>query len=384
MKIDFCDLCNESVPQQDLDEGRAVLRHGRVICAACEAAMSAGAAPPPRPLAPAPAAGAPVAQVAAPRPAVPARASGRLGLAVATLALLLAIGSAAHSFLGRLADRELSRETARASGAEADERSRRLERRVADLERDREAGVASLTADLAGISERLEESERASEGSRGELGEGLARLEGRLEGLEALRDTTERQGDELSTLTQTTAGLRQDLAALEQHMDAGGARSPSPASAPETGTAGTSRPAAESGTAVPSWEAWVADLTSPNSGTRWQAVQALGESGDPAVVPHLTPRLADADIFVRMAAARKLGDLAVPDAIPALIDALEDEEASVREAALVSLRSLSDQNIAFDPLAKDADRAKRVKAWRDWWEEAAKTLLGQEKTKPRG
>ena len=26
MKIHFCDLCNESVPQTDLDEGRAFLR----------------------------------------------------------------------------------------------------------------------------------------------------------------------------------------------------------------------------------------------------------------------------------------------------------------------------------------------------------------------
>ena len=36
MKIHFCDLCNESVPQTDLDEERAFIRKGRVICATCD------------------------------------------------------------------------------------------------------------------------------------------------------------------------------------------------------------------------------------------------------------------------------------------------------------------------------------------------------------
>src|SRR5262245_5414832 len=40
MKIHFCDLCNESVPQGDLDQGRAFIRKGRVVCAACDRAMS--------------------------------------------------------------------------------------------------------------------------------------------------------------------------------------------------------------------------------------------------------------------------------------------------------------------------------------------------------
>ena len=76
-------------------------------------------------------------------------------------------------------------------------------------------------------------------------------------------------------------------------------------------------------------------------------------------------------------------DLRGRTAIPGLIDTLEDEEASVREAALVSLRALSGQNIPFDPLARDGDRSKRVKAWRDWWEEASKELLAQPKSKSK-
>jgi hypothetical protein len=40
MDIHFCDLCNESVPQSDLDLGRAFVRRGRVVCASCERAMT--------------------------------------------------------------------------------------------------------------------------------------------------------------------------------------------------------------------------------------------------------------------------------------------------------------------------------------------------------
>jgi len=40
MKIHFCDLCNESVPQADLDGGRAFQRKGRIVCAHCDAVMS--------------------------------------------------------------------------------------------------------------------------------------------------------------------------------------------------------------------------------------------------------------------------------------------------------------------------------------------------------
>ena len=36
MKIHFCDLCNESVPQADLDQGRAFIRKDRVISKADE------------------------------------------------------------------------------------------------------------------------------------------------------------------------------------------------------------------------------------------------------------------------------------------------------------------------------------------------------------
>jgi HEAT repeat protein len=133
------------------------------------------------------------------------------------------------------------------------------------------------------------------------------------------------------------------------------------------------------------WKKWVPDLASSVPGTRWQAVQALGETHDLGALPHLVPLLGDADIFVRMATCRSLSNLGGLEAVPALIDALEDEEAAVRDAAFVALKGLTDaytkESLPFDPLARDGDRSKRVKAWRAWWEEASKELQG--KGKPR-
>jgi HEAT repeat protein len=68
-----------------------------------------------------------------------------------------------------------------------------------------------------------------------------------------------------------------------------------------------------------------------------------------------------------MATARVLGDLKSTSAVPALIDALEDSEAAVREAALGALRALTGKDLRFDPMASEAERSKKVKAWREWW-----------------
>mgnify|MGYP000380192452 CR=1 FL=1 len=40
MELYFCNVCNESIPQTDIDSGRAVARGKGVVCRACESAMS--------------------------------------------------------------------------------------------------------------------------------------------------------------------------------------------------------------------------------------------------------------------------------------------------------------------------------------------------------
>ena len=45
MDVIFCDICNESVPLDDLREGRAQRVKQRVVCAACQSAMGGETAP---------------------------------------------------------------------------------------------------------------------------------------------------------------------------------------------------------------------------------------------------------------------------------------------------------------------------------------------------
>jgi HEAT repeat protein len=122
--------------------------------------------------------------------------------------------------------------------------------------------------------------------------------------------------------------------------------------------------------AAPSWASELAGLQNVNAGKRWNAVQALGDSGDPAVVPHLIPVITDSDTFVRMAVCRVFGDLGSPVAVDALITTLQDEEGAVREAAMVSLHAITGRNFHFDPEASTAEREKKVKAWSKWWAKA--------------
>jgi hypothetical protein len=157
--------------------------------------------------------------------------------------------------------------------------------------------------------------------------------------------------------------LQERLAKVEEEAQ----RAPAPTAVPSAPTASR-------------WGALVADLQSPKAATRWEAVDQIGQSADPEAVPYLLPMLKDTDVFVRMATARVLGDLKALTSVPALIDSLEDTEPAVREAALGSLRALTGKDLRFDPMGSEADRAKKVKAWRDWWkktEEEGGTVKSQ-------
>jgi hypothetical protein len=123
------------------------------------------------------------------------------------------------------------------------------------------------------------------------------------------------------------------------------------------------------------WTTYLPDLQHANGGLRLEAVYALGETGDPDVVPHLTPMLLDEDLFVRMATARMLDELEVKSAVPALIEALDDVQGAVREAAVVALRRITGEDMGFNPVGSDVDRAKRLKAWRDWWKRRGDDFL---------
>jgi HEAT repeat protein len=381
MNIHFCNVCNESVPQADVDEGRALLRNGRVICARCEAAMSALApstaaparaepvlAPPPVPPPPVLRAPLPVAGTVTP-------AAGALSpsLLLSAAALLIALGGGIYLF-GRFDRRvkDLEGELARARTAE-EQRSELASRELAGDVRALRTDVEGVRAADGELARRLDDEAKEREAALAAL---RAQVDGISEwgaGVGSLEKTLERHEAELGELAREGSELREELAALGERLARSGETDGDPSA---VDSAPTPAPGAADAAATPAWVQWLGGLASTDSGTRWRAVDSLGATGDRSVATHLVPMLRDSDIFVRMAAARHLGQLGAVEATPALIDALDDSEAGVREQALGALRALTGQDLPFDPLAKDAERAKRVKAWRDWWERARGELLG--------
>jgi hypothetical protein len=380
MKIHFCDLCNESVPQSDLDQGRARMVKGRVVCASCERAMSlagaSGAAPTEAsgPYTDPPAAPVPEAHHTT-APAVPSAsgsASGAVWMAAASLVATAVViyvfqqrveqlGTADREFargieLGRADVRALDRQLARlpAQTAELEQRlTEKLQQALATSEKQR--------AEFASATQRAEQAlsdlQRALGGLRKDLDSGTVGREQRL--------------DELShRLAQSEDAQRELTGKLEQFQkSAESARAAAEAAAkalPEVPPAVATAPA---------WNALLPNLADPNPSTRWEAVDELGRTKDPAVIPHVLPLLRDSDLFVRMCAARVLADLGTLQGVPALIDALEDSEPPVRESAWNALRTLTGKDFKYDPQGSEADRAKKVKLWREWWKKEGEPLL---------
>ncbi len=373
MKIQFCDLCNESVPQGDLEEGRAHRRGDRLVCANCERAMS----PQAEDGAPVPVGEETTIMETRLAPSLPARRSGGPGalaaVTLASLSLVFTVGALTFLFeeiegRSRALQGDLSAERAKRVALEG-----RLEREV--------GGTLRETADgLAGARRTLTELRSRVDAMSAGQGEGLVLLRADIQDLRAelsdlgrLSREIEEQRAELTRMADASADVYDRFLRVERRVrdleELGATALLAPG--PGIGGAGSAQ------ASEPSWTSLLPELASKSPSDRWKAVQALGETADPAVAEHLVALLKDEDIFVRMATARILGDLEAPVGIEPLIDALEDSEASVREAAVVSLRSITGRSFQFNPGAKESDRAKRIKAWRDWWKRSADDYLNR-------
>lgn len=376
MKIHFCDLCNESVPEGDLKTGKAVIRKGRVVCATCDALMTreAGAVegePPTGDVDPA-ARAAQASPSPAATPVHARRAAHPIGGGAAFAAFLsLVIAGGGGWFLWRelvtlrTDHHRLSREMDRrleASELSLDDVSRRSRQRDVELELSvGEVATSSLAAAQQEVAVLRNELQAA-------LGEQLTLAEELRAEMVRVTDSNAAVGERLDELVARSIRSREEYGELSSRLVAVEGEL-------ARGAAAVAAPTVERAPAPPAWAKELAGLESESAGERWNAVTALGDTGDPAVVPHLVPLIGDPDVFVRMAVARVFGDLGAPEAVDSLIFALEDEEAVVREAAMVSLHAITGRDFRFDPMAGAAERAKKVKAWREWWEKARSEYL---------
>lgn len=382
--IYFCDVCNESVPQADLDLGRALVVKGRIICSICDRAMTqrAEARAHARPAnlgldldlagaSPAPAQGAaPLVHeglVQAPAPHAPTsyrqRTSSGAGLAftalVAAACGLAMVWNWTRGEIARL-DGQATRATQLAvveqstSRAELDRLARELEQRAGEQRTRLEDALEQAQRSSAASGEQHSTQLR-------ELAAKLAAFDARATALDEGLALVERHDQELIGLSQRLTNATAELSALEELVRL---LSEGALSSPSEG-ANAAPPAPPD--VRPAWFELTTLLQSSSTADRWKGLISLGETRDAACVPYVSPLLHDKDVFIRMAAARVLGDLGAATAVESLIDALGDAELPVRESAADALRRVTKRSVDFDAQASDAERGKRVKQLREWW-----------------
>lgn len=397
IELEFCDICNESVPAPDLAAGRAHRRGDRLVCASCEQSMGhhdpgagLGSSSPgavglgsSMALDSADLAGAAagsggtqtrLAQTESDVPVGTSRFGGGTWLALTALVLAVVLNM---SLSGRLELLE----------TETGESLKSVQRDLRNARQDRDAALArveqTLGVNIAGLGSLMQSQRELDQAALLKLREQISVLRERaatitatFDGFSAqLTQVGAEQGAQQAREGEATAALGERLRAQEDLLIAvqGTLRALSLAPTALAGTGANGEPIG----APPSWTGALGDLSSENPGLRLDAVYTLGSSQDAMVVPHLIPMIQDDDVFVRMAACRTLSDLDARVAVPDLIQALSDGDTVVREAAVVALRRITKRGMRFDPLGSSADRAQRIAKWNDWWNKEGQEFLDQ-------
>ncbi len=342
MKIYFCDLCNESIPQEDLEQNRVTSVRGKMICARCIPSIAGATA-------------------AAPA-AAPAAAAGGGGRMVAVVALLLA---GFGLYLGWNANGRL------------------------DRQEDPGPKLAALEQSLAAAGRRLdklEESLRAEAGAREraaaepaklreELGGHLARLEGIERDVDAIqkdlanvrtdREKVDSIHNKQGQFEVQLEDFQRELKDAQAKIAAAAAEPKSaPAAAPGAATAKDPGPALD-----PETKKLLADFNSKEGAVRWSAVDRIARRHDPTLLPYLLPMLDDADAFVQFRAIGAMRELNAKTSVGRLVKLLRDNDAIVREEAQDALMTLTGNPMRFDVgNGSPAEREKGAKAWDEWYE----------------
>ncbi|HKE02121.1 MAG TPA: HEAT repeat domain-containing protein [Planctomycetota bacterium] len=360
MKIYFCDICNTSIPLQDLDAGTAVAVKGKLLCANCNAAAAA-------------------ATKGGPAAAATARAGGvTIGRAAALAALAAVVGIGAAWIFDRRAAQER-----KDALAVVEEHGDALSRDVRRIDSSLGGEVRGLGARVDELRDEVQRSGEAENGrrehDRGEMDARFAKVFGYVEENERQKQQIEQHEIRLAASSESLGALARAIDELKARVDAGAtasaAREPMPAAATEEPPA--SAPAAPGGLpALPAGLQKVAEgLKSSEAEKRWDAVGELARPPfNKDVIPYLLPMLKDPDDFVRHHAAEALGDLDARAAIPALIDSLSDPQQFVREMVNTQLRRITRQTFKFDPSGKKDDRDRQQRQWRTWWEQNREKL----------
>ena len=341
LDVPFCDLCNTSIPLQDLGTGAAIRHQGKTIGACCLAVLQK-----------APSTSAPAAAPAVAQPRSPEVRLLSLGIT------LLAAIAAATLFVDY-----------RLHGL--DERDARSFADIGDKLRSHADVLQKVSVDLDGVVRRtdfdgLGERFTAIDAACQRLGEQFRSVLDQQDKLVAavaqkLHESELRRPDYAPLLGE----LRQQLQNQAMLLAELKAQPRAPESAP--------MPAAPEAQPVPAGlnpalAHQVQKLKDEDPAARFVAVDELLHSKNPAVLEHLLPMAKDSDAFVRRLTVEGLKDFKQAAVVEVLLAALADPEQIVADTAWRSLKELTGQKLPFDAGATREARARAQQKWQEWWE----------------
>ncbi|HET6163933.1 MAG TPA: HEAT repeat domain-containing protein [Planctomycetota bacterium] len=348
MKIYFCDLCNESIPQEDLEQNRVTSVRGKMICARCAPSIAGAAG----------ATGATGVRTVA----VPAAAASGGGRLVAVVAVLLA---GFGLYLGWNANGRLDRQT------DPGPRLAALDKTLGDAVHQ----VAQLEESLRAETSARERAAAEPAKLREEIGAHLARLEGIERDVGTIRNdlanlSTDR--NKIVSIDAKQGQFEQELDALQRELKDAVAKLAAAAAEPKAAApaGGGAAPAKDP---TPQLDAetkkLLADFASKEGAVRWSAVDRIARRHDPTLLQYLLPMLEDSDAFVQFRAIGAMRELNAKTSVGRLVKLLRDNDAIVREEAQDALITLTGNPMRFDVgNGPPPEREKGAKAWEEWYE----------------
>jgi len=340
LEVFFCDLCNTSVPEHDLETGVAARFKGRVVGGCCLGELRGRGSP-----------------------GRAARGAGGAGLVGVAVLLLVAIAGATVFLEWRLSN-EAQQLGGRFGVLEsADSRHEQL---LGGLET--KVGASVVRTDFEALGSRVGSLETTVREGAKVLDASVAGAREQirlvLRDLEDLRRGQREQAANLTTLDRDLRTIGSDVAILKAMPRA----EPVVRRDPDLPVMDERLPAPID-TALPAELAHeVAQLQAADPGARFEAVDKLVASRNAAVREPLLTMVKDADLFVRRLTVEGLQYFRHPQTVEALLDALMDPEQIVAQTAHASLQTLTGEKLAFDAAGGREQRTQEQRRWREWWD----------------
>lgn len=344
MKLFFCDICNESIPLQDIKDNRATTIKGKIFCRACNPLNEL------------------VSEPSSTAAGAPAQAAS--GGSSTMLYLGLVISLAASGYL--LYDRQYGHEAqnvALAQRFESLETQLREAKQNASMIAGNVEGLNSLRALPKDLDDLREEAAR-TRGEIEKLSTGIAAAEKNLNTVGTLRERLEASVLKQDDLARRIERLDGAVDVISKQVREVSDRPP----VLVTPQSPTAEPTAADPGAAPLDEkllGMIEKLGSSDAMVRWEGIDQIRTAKEKSLIPHVMKLLSDRDTFVRVQAIYTLGELKATKAVPDLVKMLRDDEQMIREESLNALTEITGQAIKFDVNNK-SEREKGIKRWDEW------------------